>query len=365
MKPVPASSQGPDYDATAVSIDANLNWTAGSDSDSHDVYFGTSSPPALQGNQTGTTFNPGTLAGDMTYFWRIDEVNGDGTTTGPVWSFTTKVVAVPTFKIVSIVVVMEPDKGPRNKGVATITVLDSRGLAVGGVALNGTFDGDWIGTRSGTTNSSGLLVLETPGVKNGISWTFCVDTASKTDWDFNETDSAEWLCSAPPPLPTTGSIAGIVTDFDTGLPIQSASVSTDTGQSASTDIDGNYTLANVPTGDRTVTVSASGYDSDSQPVAVSDGSTSARNFALTPAVTGGGTGTLKGTVMSASGKLSGVTVQVLGGPSATTNKGGKYSIQNVAEGLQTVTASKSGYVDSEDTVMITAGSTATLNFSLN
>jgi hypothetical protein len=69
--------------------------------------------------------------------------------------------------------------------------------------------------------------------------------------------------------------------------------------------------------------------------------------------------------MSASGKLSGVTVQVLGGSSATTNKGGKYSIQNVAEGLQTVTASKSGYVDSEDTVMITAGSTATLNFSLN
>jgi iron complex outermembrane receptor protein len=122
----------------------------------------------------------------------------------------------------------------------------------------------------------------------------------------------------------------------------------------------------VPTGDRAVTVIAGGYNPDSQPVAVADGSASTQNIALTPSVTGGGTGTLKGTVRSASGvKLSGVTVQVLGGPSATTNKGGKYSIQNVAEGLQTVTASKSGSIDFEDTVTITAGSTATLDFRLN
>jgi hypothetical protein len=40
------------------------------------------------GNQSGTTYNPGTLTGDTTYYWRIDEVNGYGTTTGAVWSFT-------------------------------------------------------------------------------------------------------------------------------------------------------------------------------------------------------------------------------------------------------------------------------------
>ena len=53
------------------------------------------------------------------------------------------------------------------------------------------------------------------------------------------------------------------------------------------------------------------------------------------------------------------------GPSATTNKRGRYSIQNVAEGLRIVTASKSGFTDFEDTVTLTAGSTATLDFSLN
>ena len=64
--------------------------TAGTDADSHDVYFGTNPSPGageLQGNQTGTSFNPGTLTAATTYYWRIDSNNNDGTTTGAVWSF--------------------------------------------------------------------------------------------------------------------------------------------------------------------------------------------------------------------------------------------------------------------------------------
>ena len=41
------------------------------------------------GNQAGTTYNPGTLTANATYYWRIDEKNANGTTTGTVWSFTT------------------------------------------------------------------------------------------------------------------------------------------------------------------------------------------------------------------------------------------------------------------------------------
>ena len=44
----------------------------------------------FQGEQGGTSFNPGNLANDTTYYWRIDEVNLQGTTTGDVWSFTTE-----------------------------------------------------------------------------------------------------------------------------------------------------------------------------------------------------------------------------------------------------------------------------------
>ena len=79
--------------ATDVAIDNDLSWTAGSGATSHDVYFGTTSPGDFIGNQTDTTFDTGTMTNDTTYYWRIDEKNVGGTTTGTVWSFTT--VGVP------------------------------------------------------------------------------------------------------------------------------------------------------------------------------------------------------------------------------------------------------------------------------
>ncbi|MHC4740104.1 MAG: right-handed parallel beta-helix repeat-containing protein, partial [Planctomycetota bacterium] len=97
--PGQASSPGPADSATDVSINADLSWTAGSGATSHDVYFGTSSPGTFQGNQTATTFDPGTMANDTTYYWRIDAVNTAGTTTGNVWSFTTVTGGGETIKI--------------------------------------------------------------------------------------------------------------------------------------------------------------------------------------------------------------------------------------------------------------------------
>jgi len=87
--PGQASNPNPANGATNVSISADLSWTAGSNAVSHDVYFGTTSPPPFIHNQTSTTFNPGTMASYTTYYWRIDEVNPSGTTTGTVWTFRT------------------------------------------------------------------------------------------------------------------------------------------------------------------------------------------------------------------------------------------------------------------------------------
>lgn len=65
-----------------------LNWTAGTDATSHDIYFGRTNPPAFVQNQTGTTYDPpGNLFKNTWYYWRIDEVNADGTTTGVIWRF--------------------------------------------------------------------------------------------------------------------------------------------------------------------------------------------------------------------------------------------------------------------------------------
>jgi hypothetical protein len=93
--PVAATILSPANSATGVSIYPTLKWTAGACANSHDVYFGTSNPPAYKTNQTGTKYdNVGQLAPNTLYYWRIDEVGGAGTTTGTVWSFTT--AAVPS-----------------------------------------------------------------------------------------------------------------------------------------------------------------------------------------------------------------------------------------------------------------------------
>ncbi|MCK5679510.1 hypothetical protein KAI46_01710, partial [bacterium] len=72
--PGAASNPSPENEATSVAVDTSLSWTAGSDATSHTVYFGQDSTPdsgELQGNQPGTTFDPGTMTKDTTYFWRV------------------------------------------------------------------------------------------------------------------------------------------------------------------------------------------------------------------------------------------------------------------------------------------------------
>ncbi len=104
VDPIPAD--GSLYeDTTAI-----LNWLPGLNSVSHDVYFGESfdnvndgTPETFQGNQTDAFFTvgiagspvPDGLVPGTTYYWRIDEIEADGTTTnkGDVWSFT-----VPSLK---------------------------------------------------------------------------------------------------------------------------------------------------------------------------------------------------------------------------------------------------------------------------
>ena len=49
-----------------------------------------SADPAFKGNRFSNNFNPGQLALDTTYYWRIDEVNGPNTIKGDIWSFSTQ-----------------------------------------------------------------------------------------------------------------------------------------------------------------------------------------------------------------------------------------------------------------------------------
>jgi len=89
------SNPNPADGETGVSVDVILSWT-GSDPDGddllYDIYFGNYSPPPLVNtNQTATDYNPGTLELYTIYYWQIvarDEL--DVSTTGPIWSFTSR-----------------------------------------------------------------------------------------------------------------------------------------------------------------------------------------------------------------------------------------------------------------------------------
>jgi hypothetical protein len=83
--------------------DAVLQWIAGEEATTHDVYFGTdanavanadTSAAVYKGSQKvdETTFDPGNLEWGRTYFWRVDEVNpgnAESPWKGRLWSFTT------------------------------------------------------------------------------------------------------------------------------------------------------------------------------------------------------------------------------------------------------------------------------------
>ena len=94
--PPPATSTPSPADASSsVSIIADLRWYGGDPNDpgttTYNVYFDTSNPPTTQVITGGSAlfYNPGILAENTTYYWRVDAANTYGTTTGTVWSFTT------------------------------------------------------------------------------------------------------------------------------------------------------------------------------------------------------------------------------------------------------------------------------------
>ena len=91
---------------------------------------------------------------------------------------------------------------------------------------------------------------------------------------------------SPPPPPATGSLSGTVTNSATTAGIGGATVSLDTGQSASTAGDGSYSFADVATGGRVVTVSATGFGGSSGSATVTENQNSVLDFALDPVAAG-------------------------------------------------------------------------------
>ena len=82
--------------AVGVNISADLGWNGGDpdpgDTVLYDMYFGaTNPPPKISSNQSSTSYDPGTLSFDTTYYWKIVAWDNHGASTmGPLWDFSTE-----------------------------------------------------------------------------------------------------------------------------------------------------------------------------------------------------------------------------------------------------------------------------------
>jgi C1A family cysteine protease len=84
------STPSPLNGATDVSMSLTLGWAACANTNSYDIYLGTSSTPPWVANRTSTNYAVSGLASGTTYYWKIVAKNTcGGSTDGPVWSFTT------------------------------------------------------------------------------------------------------------------------------------------------------------------------------------------------------------------------------------------------------------------------------------
>jgi len=86
--------------ATDVPMTAKLSWTSATNAVSHDLYLGTDkdavrnatmASPEYKGNKASgsESYDPGKLAWQSDYYWRVDAVYNAGPVKGLVWNFTT------------------------------------------------------------------------------------------------------------------------------------------------------------------------------------------------------------------------------------------------------------------------------------
>jgi subtilisin family serine protease len=112
----PSPSDG----ATGVAVNATLDWDDCPGANNYHVHFGTATPPPNAGDDSNSSYDPGPLNSNTTYYWQVVAENLYGETEGPIWSFTTGGMTQYTLSIsTTLGGNTDPDPGDYDYGSGT------------------------------------------------------------------------------------------------------------------------------------------------------------------------------------------------------------------------------------------------------
>ena len=164
LAPNMPSNPSPADDAENQPINVILSWTGGDpdgDDVTYDVYFGIDEdPPLVSSRQSETSYDPGILNYETTYYWRIvawDQL--DAIASGPTWNFTTNIAPPLVFNKLS------PPDGATDIVINPILSWEISGGASSyeyciDTIINNSCDSEWIDVGGSTTvDLSGLSYL--------------------------------------------------------------------------------------------------------------------------------------------------------------------------------------------------------------
>ena len=159
---------------------------------------------------------------------------------------------------------------------------------------------------------------------------------------------------------TANTLAGVVTDAVTGLPIAGATVqvtdSSNVVHTATTDATGHYGVTNLPVGPAALTASQTGYASATSSPAIVPGPNTQDEALAANTLAGVVTNTVTGL------PIAGATVVVVDSANVTntltTDAAGQYAVTIISAGAATVTASQTGYTSATASLSIVTGANA-------
>lgn len=183
--------------AAAGNGTVSLDWDDNTepDLDSYTVYRSTTQGTgysAIAAGMTGSAYADNTVTNGTTYYYVVtasDTSGNESANSGQV-SATPMGGSGTTMHVDSIN--LWTSGGKNKTAVASVTIVDAAGAPVANATVSGTFTGDYSETRSGVTDDTGNIQIQTIGTASGNAhFDFCVDGVTHALLTYNAVENAE------------------------------------------------------------------------------------------------------------------------------------------------------------------------------